>query len=105
MIGGALTWLALVLVLALFGARAWVVETNRGRLTTAGAAQRGLTWAAAASVALLIVMAMLNGGLTLTGLLINGEAETGTPADNAPVATQPAPAVPGPAAPAPAPAP
>lgn len=107
MIGAALTWLALALVLVLFGARAWVVETNRGRLNTAGAAQRGLTWAVAASVALLILMAALNGGLTLTGMLINGEAATGTESDSAPVVSQPAapagPAAPpaGPAAPAP----
>ncbi|MBW0104210.1 hypothetical protein [Pseudonocardia sp. KRD291] len=105
MIGGVLTWLVLALVLVLFGARAWVVETNRGRLTTAGATQRGLTWAVAASVALLVVMAMVNGGLTLTGLLINGEAETGTPSDSAPVVSQQAPAAPAAPAPAPAPAP
>lgn len=102
MIGAALTWLVLALVLALFGARAWVVETNRGRLNTAGAAQRGLTWAVAASVALLIVMAAFNGGLTLAGMLINGEAETGTASDSAPVVSQPAPGAPAPAAPAPA---
>ena len=96
MIGAALTWLSLLVVLVLFAARAWVVETNRGRLTTAGAAQRGLTWAVAAAV-VLIGMATFNGGLTLTGLLLNGEARTGTPSDTAPVAPQPA--APAPAAP------
>ncbi|MDN5915024.1 MAG: hypothetical protein L0I76_07940 [Pseudonocardia sp.] len=99
MSGAVLTWVSLALVLALFSARAWVVETNRGRLHTAGAAQRGLTWAVTASVVLLIGLAVFNGGITLTGLLLNGEAETGTPADSAPVATQPA--APAPAAPAP----
>lgn len=102
MTGFVLTWVVFAVVLALFGARAWVVETNRGRLSTAGVAQRGLTWAVAASVVLLIVMAALNGGLTLTGLLLNGETpKAGVPSDAAPVVPQQGP----PLAPAPAPAP
>lgn len=104
--GFTLTWLAFALVMVVFGARAWVVETNRGRFTTGGAAQRGLTVAAAASVVLLVLMLTFNGGTELVSLLINGDATTGTPADGAEVAT--APQVPGgapaPAAPAPAPA-
>lgn len=96
MIGAVLTWLAFLVVLVLFGVRAWVVETNRGRLNTAGAAQRGLTWAVSAAVVVLIALATFNGGLTLTGLLLNGEAQTSTPSDTAPVVPQPA----APAAPA-----
>lgn len=98
--GFTLTWLVFGLVLVLFAARAWVVETNRGRLSTAGTAQRSLTWAVAASVVVLIVMATLNGGLTLAGLLVNGEART--PSDVAPVAPQQpgAPAAPAQGAPA-----
>ncbi|MDQ4115955.1 MAG: hypothetical protein M3235_03230, partial [Actinomycetota bacterium] len=74
--GFGLTWLAFALVLAVFGVRAWVVETSRGRFTTGGTAQRGLTVAAGASVALLVVMLTFNGGLELAGLLIEGEANT-----------------------------
>lgn len=102
--GFTLTWLTFALVLAVFGARAWVVETSRGRFTTGGAAQRGLTVAAAASVVLLVVMLTFNGGLELTDLLINGEATADVPADGAPVAPvgpgAAAPAAPAPAAPA-----
>ncbi|MFP5071381.1 hypothetical protein ACLFMI_17185 [Pseudonocardia nantongensis] len=65
--------MAFALVLAAFAARAWVVETNRGRLTTAGSAQRGLTAAVVGSVALLLVMMVFNGGTTLADLLINGD--------------------------------
>lgn len=84
--GFVLTWLTFALVLAVFGARAWVVETSRGRFTTGGAAQRGLTVAAGVSVVLLVVMLTFNGGLELTDLLINGEATADVPADGAPVA-------------------
>ncbi|MBC3192123.1 hypothetical protein H7X46_13705 [Pseudonocardia sp. C8] len=107
--GFALTWVAFALVLALFGARAWVVETNRGRLTTAGSAQRGLTAAVVASVALLAVMLTLNGGAQLVDLLANGNAAVTAPSDQAPTGGQQPgqrpvePAPPGPAGPAPAP--
>ena len=83
MTGLALTWIVFALVLALFGARSWVVETNRGRLSTAGSAQRGLTWAVAASVALLAVMLMVNGGAQLVDLLVNGDAAVTAPSDQA----------------------
>ena len=103
--GFGLTWLAFALVLAVFGVRAWVVETSRGRFTSGGGAARGLTVAAGASVVLLALMLTFNGGTELVGLLIHGEANTETPADTAPVAPGPpapggAPAAPGPAPPA-----
>ena len=88
MSGAALTWVVFALMLALFGARAWVVETNRGRLSTAGQLQRGLTAAVVGSIVLLIVLALFNGGITLTGMLINGS--TDAPADNPPAAGAPA---------------
>ncbi|BBG02098.1 MULTISPECIES: hypothetical protein [Pseudonocardia] len=81
--GFVLTWIVFGVMLALFAARAWVVESNRGRLTTAGSAQRGLTAAVAGSVVVLVVMLTFNGGVTLVDLLINGEAELTTPADAA----------------------
>ena len=83
MTGFALTWIVFALVLALFGARAWAVETNRGRLTVAGSAQRGLTAAVVAAVVLLGVMLTVNGGAQLVDLLLNGEAAVTAPSDQA----------------------
>lgn len=101
MTGYTLTWIVFALVLALFGARAWVVETHRGRLTTAGSAQRGLTAAVAGSVLLLVVLMMLNGGATLADLLINGDPATAEEARRQ-VQSPPGPVAPGldPSAPA-----
>lgn len=87
--GFILTWLAFGLVLALFGARAWVVENNRGRLATAGSAQRGLTTAVVASVLLLVVMMAANGGLTLADMLLNGDPATAQQAQQDPTPTTP----------------
>ena len=101
MTGFALTWIVFLLVLAVFAARAWVVETNRGRLSTAGSAQRGLTVAAVGSVVLLAVMLTANGGIELVDLLINGEATVTAPSDQAATGGQ----QPGEAPPAPAPPP
>lgn len=109
MTGFALTWIVFLLVLALFGARSWVVETNRGRLSTAGSAQRGMTTAVIAGVALLVVMLTANGGAELVDLLLNGEAAVTAPSDQAPTGGQQPgeapvePAPPPPAAPAPPP--
>ncbi len=103
MSGFTLTWLAFGLMLALFGARAWVVESSRGRLTSGGAAERGMTAAVAASVVLLVIMATANGGLELLDLLANGDANTATPTDVGPVAPGGAPAAVDPLAPAPVP--
>ncbi|GAA1378808.1 hypothetical protein GCM10009613_00500 [Pseudonocardia kongjuensis] len=100
--GFVLTWIAFGVMLALFAARAWVVETNRGRLTTAGSAQRGLTAAVAGSVVVLVVLLGLNGGVTLIDLLVNGEAELTAPADAATGGAGPGEAPVDPAAPAPA---
>lgn len=80
----ALTWLVFALVLALFGARAWVVETNRGRLSTGGAAQRGLTAAVVASVVLLVVLLFVNGGIELIQLVLNGQTDITAPAEPVP---------------------
>ncbi|MBP2368397.1 hypothetical protein [Pseudonocardia parietis] len=109
MTGYALTWIVSFLVLALFAARAWVVETNRGRLSTAGSAQRGLTAAVVASVVLLVLMLTLNGGAELVDLLLNGEAAVTAPSDQAPTGGQqpgqaPVAPAPPPADPAPPPA-
>lgn len=100
--GFSLTWLAFGLVLALFGARAWVVESNRGRLTTAGSAQRGLSVAVGASLVLLVVMMTFNGGATLADLLVNGDPATAQEAQQDPTPTTPGDTG---GAPAPAPAP
>ncbi|ANY09099.1 hypothetical protein [Pseudonocardia sp. HH130630-07] len=116
MTGFALTWLVFALVLALFGARAWVVETNRGRLSTGGSAQRGLTVAVVGAIAALLVLLVLNGGATLAELVINRQTDITAPAEPLP-GTDPAvpvppagdqvpapagdPAAPPPAAPAP----
>ncbi|MBN9733651.1 MULTISPECIES: hypothetical protein [unclassified Pseudonocardia] len=100
MTGFALTWIVFALVLAMFGARAWVVETNRGRLSTGGAAQRTMTVAVVASVGLLIVMMVANGGGELFQLVLNGQTDITAPAE--PIPGQD-PAVPVPPGGAPAP--
>ncbi|MEQ3553671.1 hypothetical protein WIS52_24630 [Pseudonocardia nematodicida] len=87
--GFQLTWLAAGVVLALFAARAWVVESRRDRLSTPGTAQRVLTGAVALSVVGLAVLLTLNGGLTLVDLIVNGEPELGTPSDVSPIAGLP----------------
>jgi hypothetical protein len=98
--GFALTWIVFALVLALFGARAWVVETNRGRLSTGGAAQRGMTVAVVGSVVLLAVMLVLNGGVELVQLVMTGQTDITAPAEPLPGQD---PAVPVPPGGAPAP--
>lgn len=101
--GFTLTWLSFGLVLALLGARAWVVETNRGRLNTAGSTERGLTMAVLGSLLLLVVMMTFNGGLTLADLLLNGDPATAQQAQQDPTPTTPGdtggPAVPAPVGP------
>ncbi|WP_224388272.1 hypothetical protein [Pseudonocardia sp. ICBG1293] len=104
--GFLLTWLAFGLMLAVFAARAWVVETSRGRLVTSGSAQRGLTAAAVASVALVIVMLSLNGGVELVELVSGGRADVTQPAEPLPGQDPAVPIQPqAPAAPAPPAAP
>jgi len=106
--GFVLTWIVFGVMLALFAARAWVVETNRGRLNTAGSTQRGLTAAVAGSIVVLVVLLTLNGGATLVDLLLNGQTELTTPADAATGGAGPGeppadPLAPAPAGPPPAP--
>ncbi|MFP5021299.1 hypothetical protein [Pseudonocardia phyllosphaerae] len=73
MVGFVFTWIVFLVVLGLFGARAWVVETNRGRLTSGGSTQRSLTTGLVGAIAVLLVLMVFNGGTTLADLLLNGE--------------------------------
>ena len=103
MTGMSLTWIVFALVLAMFGARAWVVETQRGRLNSGGATQRGMTLGLVASIVLLIIMMIFNGGTDLVSLVMNGQTDITAPAEPVPGQDPAVPVPPG-GAPAPAPA-
>ena len=86
MTGAAWTWTAFFALLLLMGARAWVVETSTGRAEGRGTGrQKALTASAAGMLAVLIVLAVLNGGSTLVSMLLNGgqvPADTTVVTDN-----------------------
>jgi len=86
MSGFAWTWTMLAVVLVLMGARAWVVETNAGRLSRPAGAQRSLTAAVVAALVVLVLLAGFNGGFQLVGMLTSGQTDVTAPSD---VATTP----------------
>ncbi|MCW0215346.1 MAG: hypothetical protein OJJ54_18475 [Pseudonocardia sp.] len=80
MTGAAWTWTAFFAFLVLMGVRAWVVETSVGREDRGIGRQKVLTAAVGAVLVTLVVLATVNGGATLAGMLLGGEAPT-VPAD------------------------
>ena len=95
----AWVWVSFGLLLALLGARAWVVETGHATLGRTPVRVKVLTGACGAAVALLVGLAAANGGARLVYLVLNPEvAQAIEDADNG-VTT--APATPAPVAPAP----
>jgi hypothetical protein len=103
-------WLAFFGLLVVLGARAWVVETGRGRLTSTPGRVRALTVASVGMVAVLVgLMAVQGGSQVVHSVLTRTDPVTGLPLDqpaapvvdpNAPAADPAAPAAGDPAAPA-----
>jgi hypothetical protein len=93
--GAAWTWMAFFALLLLMGARAWVVETSTGRAEGRGTGrQKALTASVAGMLAVLIVLAVFNGGATLVSMLLNGgkvPADTTVVTDNGAAPAAPAP--------------
>jgi hypothetical protein len=99
----AWVWASFGLLLALLGARAWVVETGHATLGRTPVKVKVLTAACGLAVALLVGLVAANGGARLVYLVLHPEvaqaledAENGVPT---------APPTPAPIAPAPASAP
>ncbi len=65
-------WATALLLLAVLGARAWVVETGQGRLARTPARVRVLTGTSAAVLVVLVVLLTIQGGAQLAGALITG---------------------------------
>jgi hypothetical protein len=103
-------WVALGLLLALLGARAWVVETGHAVLGRTPVKVKVLTAACALAAAVVVGAATFDGGAQLVSLLLDpAKAEAlqeahdqQEPAPAQPGVTQPGPAQPAPAAPGPA---
>jgi hypothetical protein len=105
-------WASLGLLLALLGARAWVVETGHATLGRTPAKVKVLTGACALATALVVGMVTINGGARLIYLLLHpaqaqaledaakagAEVSTAPPTPTAPPAPQP-PSAPPPSAP------
>lgn len=104
-------WVSVGLLLALLGARAWVVETGHATLGRTPVKVKVLTGACGLAVALVVGLLAANGGARLVYLVLNPDiaraledaqnAEGTTTAPVAPVAPipeTPAPAAPGPTA-------
>ena len=95
-------WVGLGLVLALLGARAWVVETGHAALGRTPVKVTVLTGACALAVAVVVGAVATNGGVQLAGLVLDPvkakaledarEAAEDAPAPAAPA--QPAPGAP-----------
>ena len=66
-------WSSFGLLLALLGARAWVVETGQTRLGRTPARVRILTGACALAAALVVTAVAANGGARLACLLLHPE--------------------------------
>jgi hypothetical protein len=66
-------WSSFGLLLALLGARAWVVETGQARLGRTPARVRILTGACALAAALVVTAVTANGGARLAYLLLHPE--------------------------------
>ena len=98
-------WASLGLLLALLGARAWVVETGHATLGRTPVKVKVLTGACGLAVALVVGLVAVNGGARLVYLVLHPEvAQALEDARNQEDATT-APATPAPATPAPATAP
>jgi hypothetical protein len=96
-------WASFGLLLALLGARAWVVETGHATLGRTPVKVKVLTGACGVAVALVVGLVAANGGARLVYLVLHPEvAQALEDAANAADAT-PAPATPAPAAPETAP--
>jgi hypothetical protein len=103
-------WASFGLLLALLGARAWVVETGHATLGRTPVKVKVLTGACGVAVALVVGLVAANGGARLVYLVLHPEvaqaledAENAADATTAPVT--PAPAAPAPETPAPSAAP
>jgi hypothetical protein len=96
-------WVAVVALLALLGARAWVVETGQGRLGRTPVQVKVLTGAVALVAAGLFGLMAMQGGVLLVQSIITGTDPRDSlivPNDPAPApAAPPAGGVPAPAAP------
>ena len=106
----AWVWASFGLLLALLGARAWVVETGHATLGRTPVKVKVLTGACGVAVALVVGLVAVNGGARLVYLVLHPEvaqaledAENAADATTAPVT--PAPAAPAPETPAPSAAP
>jgi hypothetical protein len=96
-------WASLGLLLALLGARAWVVETGHATLGRTPVKVTVLTGACGLAVALVVALVAANGGARLVYLVLHPEvAQALEDAENG-ADTTTAPATPAPATPAPAP--
>jgi hypothetical protein len=100
MTADAWVWAAFGLLLALLGARAWVVETGHATLGRTPVKVKVLTGACGLAVALVVGLVAANGGARLVYLVLHPEvAQALEDAENAAPTT--APPAPDPAAPAP----
>jgi len=98
-------WASLGLLLALLGARAWVVETGHATLGRTPVKVKVLTGACGLAVALVVGLVAVNGGARLVYLVLHPEvAQALEDAHNQADATT-APVTPAPVTPAPATAP
>lgn len=84
MTGGGWVWAVFALLLAVLGARAWVVETGRGRLGRTPAKVQVLTGVAGVVLVGLVVLLAVDGGLQLADLLRRGGQAGSAPAPAAP---------------------
>ncbi|NMI02293.1 hypothetical protein HF526_34170 [Pseudonocardia sp. K10HN5] len=82
--GDIWVWLTFALLLAVMGARAWVVETGQGRLGRTPVKVQVLTGAVGVVVVGLVVLLTVDGGATLVNMLLNpSNTSTTAPADPA----------------------
>lgn len=109
MTADAWVWASFGLLLALMGARAWVVETGHATLGRTPVTVKVLTGACAAAVALVVGLLAVNGGARLVYLVLNPDVaralEEARDAPATPLPATPLPATLEPAAPPSAPPP
>jgi hypothetical protein len=79
-------WSSAALLLVLLGARAWAVETARGRPGRIATSVRLLTIGSVAALGLLVVMLVVQGGDLLAQAVITGEDPFAVPEDVPPPA-------------------
>ena len=94
-------WVGLGLVLALLGARAWVVETGHAALGRTPVKVTVLTGACALAVAVVVGTVAANGGVQLAGLVLDPAKAKALEEAREAAEDAPAPAVPQPPVPAP----